>query len=95
MMFQYYEILDYYWLYKLKQQFMAHLQQWFYDPCLESVAMKHKTMTNDDDGNEDQNNNNNADSGSGSDGSIFNSNMIPWSCGGGSGNNSDIATAVV
>ena len=75
MIFQYSEILDYYWLSKMKQKVMAKLQQWFYHPCLASNMMKHTTMTHydngDDNGNEDGNEDNNSASRSGSDGLIF------------------------
>ena len=41
MMLQYYEVLSYYWLSKLKHQFIAHWRQWFYSPCLDYATMKH------------------------------------------------------
>ena len=50
-------------------------------------------MTNYDDRDDDRNDDDNADSGSGSDGPIFEPIITPRSCGGGSGNNGDGATA--
>ena len=41
MILYYYDILAYYWLSTVKHQFMAHWQQWFYDPLLASAATKH------------------------------------------------------
>ena len=41
MIFQYFEILQYHWLSKVKQQFIVDWQQGFYDPCLASAATKY------------------------------------------------------
>ena len=41
MILQYSEILAYYWFSKVKQQFMTHRQQCFYDPCSASAVTKH------------------------------------------------------
>ena len=40
MIFEYSEILQYHWLCKVKQQFIADWQRGFYDPCLASAATK-------------------------------------------------------
>ena len=58
---------------------MENWQQWFYDPCLASAAMKYTTLTKyyvggvnrDDNRNEDRNENDNDASGLGSNGPIF------------------------
>ena len=41
MILQYSEILDFYWLSKVKHHFISNWQQWFYDPLLASVPTKH------------------------------------------------------
>ena len=79
--------MAYYWLSKVKHKFMAHCQQWFYNPWWTSKAPKNMTMVNydkrdgggDEDKNKDSKNNGNDASVSGSDDPIFNPITTPRS----------------
>ena len=88
MILQYYEILKYHRLSKVKQQFMAYRQQQFYDLIFSLCCDKtYGAMTKyddrdddeDNDGNEDGNDDDNAAVGLGSDRPIFHPITAPWS----------------
>ena len=79
MILKYSDILQYYWLFKQKNQFIVDWQQVFYNPYLASAVKTYGEIKNDNYGdgdrdndiNKDKNDDDGAASGSGSDGQIF------------------------